>query len=140
VGELGVDTAVEAPGDGRYRATLSNHWEIWGPMGGYMATIALRAAGAETPFTRPSSFTCHYLRVARFGEVDIEVSTIRAGRSVSSLRVAVSQDGKQVMEALVAAAAAHGLLGWHRRLWSSTGQLVASGGGQGLFRPVPAPG
>jgi acyl-CoA thioesterase-2 len=33
--------------------------------------------------------------------------------------------------------AADGLLGWTGRLWSSTGQLVASSTGQGLFRRVP---
>jgi acyl-CoA thioesterase-2 len=35
--------------------------------------------------------------------------------------------------------AADGLLGCTTRLWSSDGQLVATGGGQGLFRRVPAP-
>ena len=46
MGDLAADTAVEPLGDGRYRASVSRDWEIWGPMGGYIASIALRAAGA----------------------------------------------------------------------------------------------
>ena len=44
MGDLAVDRAVEPIGDGRYRAMVSQDWEIWGPMGGYVASIALRAA------------------------------------------------------------------------------------------------
>ena len=51
-------------------ATLSADWEIWGPCGGYVAALALRAAGAESPFARPASFFCHYLSVAAFAPVD----------------------------------------------------------------------
>ena len=58
--------------DGRFTARLSQEWEIWGPMGGYIASTALRAAGATSPFDRPASFFCHYLGVARFEAVDIE--------------------------------------------------------------------
>ena len=36
------DTAVDGT-DGSYRAVLSKDWEIWGPMGGYVAAVALRA-------------------------------------------------------------------------------------------------
>ena len=49
MGDLAIDTAVRAlPNDGHYEATLSADWEIWGPMGGYVAACALRAAGAST--------------------------------------------------------------------------------------------
>ena len=43
MGDLGVDTAVHAaPGDdGPVRTTLNRDWEIWGPMGGYVAAVAL---------------------------------------------------------------------------------------------------
>ena len=73
MGDLEVDTAVRPCGEGRFEATLSSDWEIWGPMGGYVAACALRAAGAATEHTRPASFSCHYLRVAEFGTVDIRV-------------------------------------------------------------------
>jgi hypothetical protein len=58
VGDLAVDTAIEGSGR-RYRAQLSRDWEIWGPNGGYLAVIALRAAGAHTSLRRPATFSCH---------------------------------------------------------------------------------
>jgi len=46
VGDRFLDTALEG-GDGRYRAHLSPDWAIRGPNGGYLAVIAVRAAGRE---------------------------------------------------------------------------------------------
>ena len=63
MGDLAADTAIEGS-DGRYRAHLSRDWEIWGPNGGYLAVIAIRAAGAQTSLRRPATFSCHYLGVA----------------------------------------------------------------------------
>jgi acyl-CoA thioesterase-2 len=76
-------------------------WEIWGPCGGYVAAIALRAAGAESPFARPASFFCHYLSVAAFAPVDLVVTPLRSGRTVLAQRVEMSQDGKAVLDAMV---------------------------------------
>ena len=45
MGDLTGDTAVEPMGAGRYRAILSQDWEIWGPMGGYVAACALPRRG-----------------------------------------------------------------------------------------------
>ena len=56
MGDLAADTAVTEVGEGRYTARLSRDWEIWGPMGGYVAATALRAAGAASPFD-PVSYT-----------------------------------------------------------------------------------
>src|SRR5947208_4995400 len=101
MGDLGVDTAVERVADGRFTATLSREWEIWGPMGGYLASFALRAAGEVSPFDRPASFSCHYLGVASFDAVDIAVTTLREARTAASHRVEVSQGGKAMLEATV---------------------------------------
>ena len=46
------------------RPQLSRDWEIWGPNGGYIASIALRAAGAHSRFGRPVSIVGHFLGVA----------------------------------------------------------------------------
>ena len=46
MGDLANDTAIQPRGDGCYAASLSADWEIWGPMGGYVAACALRAAAA----------------------------------------------------------------------------------------------
>lgn len=101
MGDLGEDTAVEAVGDGRYRATLSAEWEIWGPMGGYVAACALRAAGAATTHPHPAAFSCHYLGVARFEPIDLRVEARREGRAASSQRVEITQDGKPILDAMV---------------------------------------
>src|SRR5437764_890433 len=86
VGDLAVDTAIEGS-DGLYRAQLSRDWEIWGPNGGYLAVIALRAAGAHTTLRRPATFSCHYLGVADFDAVDLEVRTLRGSSRAASIAV-----------------------------------------------------
>jgi acyl-CoA thioesterase-2 len=102
MGDLSVDTAVESLGGGRYRAKLSREWEIWGPMGGYVASVALRAAGCESSFGRPASFFCHYLGVAGFDdEVDIAVTRLRGGRNAEAFRVSMTQGPKAILDATV---------------------------------------
>ena len=100
MGDLAADTAIEGA-DGRYRAHLSRDWEIWGPNGGYLAVIALRAAGAHTPLRRPATFSCHYLGVAGFDGVDLDVRTIRGSKRAASVGVSMTQHGKPVLEAHV---------------------------------------
>lgn len=101
MGNLAEQTAVEALGEGRYQATLSQDWEIWGPMGGYLAAHALRAVGAATPHAHPAAFSCHYLGVARFEPIDILVEPRKEGRGASSHRVSITQDGKPMLDAMV---------------------------------------
>jgi acyl-CoA thioesterase len=104
MGHLDHDTHVEGEA-GRYRATLSREWDIWGPNGGYLAVIALRAAGAEARVRRPASFAAHYLSVARFAPVDLEVTALHRGRRSESFRVSMRQDDRPVLEAIVRTAA-----------------------------------
>jgi acyl-CoA thioesterase II len=101
MGDLATDTEVRALGDGRYEATLSQEWEIWGPMGGYVAACALRAAGASSEFARPATFSCHFLSVAKFGTVDLRVETRKTGRTATSQRVEVTQDDRPILDATV---------------------------------------
>lgn len=101
VGDLAADTAVEDLGGGRYRATLRQDWEIWGPMGGYVAAVAFRAAGLATEHPHPASLSCHYLGVARFDVVDIRVEARKTGRAASSHRVEITQEGRPILDALV---------------------------------------
>jgi acyl-CoA thioesterase-2 len=101
VGDLANDTEVRPSGEGSYEATLSADWEIWGPMGGYVAACALRAAGASTEQARPAAFSCHYLGVADFGRVDLRVEARRSGRTAASQRVEVTQGGRPILDAMV---------------------------------------
>ena len=100
MGNFDADTTVEGA-DGRYRARLSRDWEIWGPNGGYVAAIALRAAGAATALRRPASFAGHFLSVADFDVVDLQVTTLRAAKRAASLRVSMTQQRRAIFEAVV---------------------------------------
>jgi acyl-CoA thioesterase-2 len=101
MGDIDEQTAVTALGAGNYQAMVHADWEIWGPEGGYVAAIALRAAGAESPFARPASFFCHYLSVAKFAPVELEVTSLRSGRTVLAQRVSMTQERRPVLEAMV---------------------------------------
>jgi acyl-CoA thioesterase II len=107
VGDFEVDTRLDAvePDAGRFRAQLSRAWEIWGPNGGYVAAIALRAAGRVARIPRPASLCGHFLRVADFAPVEVEVVPLHLGRRSESLRVSIRQDARPVFEALVRTAA-----------------------------------
>jgi len=100
MGDFAADTAVEGDA-GHYRARLSRDWEIWGPNGGYVAAVALRAAGAATPFRHPASFACHFLGVADFDVVDLQVTSLRATKRAASLRVSMTQMERPILEAVV---------------------------------------
>ena len=101
MGALDSDTAVERVGDDAFRSKLSAEWEIWGPMGGYVASVALRAVGAVSPFARPASFFCQYHGVAAFDTVDVKVTTLRGARTAAAHRAEMTQDGKPILEATV---------------------------------------
>jgi acyl-CoA thioesterase-2 len=97
-------TRVEAR-DGGYVAQLSRDWEIWGPNGGYLATIALRTAGAVAQIQRPASFNCHFLSSPAFEAVRLDVRVLKRGRRAESLAVEMTQAGKPILHALVRTAA-----------------------------------
>lgn len=100
MGDLGADTSVVG-GDGSYGAELSEDWEIWGPMGGYLAGVALRAAGAECGRARPASISAHFTGGVGSGPVDVDVETVRTTRVATSVTVTVSQGGRTGLRALV---------------------------------------
>ena len=101
MGDLGADTAVEQVDEGRWVARLSDEWNIWGPNGGYVASVCLRAAGAATGFARPATIACHYLTVGRFDDVDLHVEVLRATKRTAAVRVHMRQGDEPVAEATV---------------------------------------
>lgn len=99
MGDLDRDTAVTG-GDGRYTATLAEDWRIWGPMGGYVASIALRACAAEIDATLPvASFTCQFLSSARFEPVDVSVDVRRATSRTALVVAQLTQEGRPALDA-----------------------------------------
>ena len=89
------DTRFEAIGDGRYRGVMTDGWNIGdNPNGGFLLSIISAAFSEEVSHPDPISFTTHYLRPALSGqpfEVDVEV--LRVGRSLTTARATLSQDG-----------------------------------------------
>jgi acyl-CoA thioesterase II len=100
MGDLEQDTRVEGT-DGKYTAELSRDWEIWGPNGGYIASIALRAAGAHSRFDRPASIVGHFLGVADFSTLHADVTTTRVAKRAEAMRVSLHQHEQPIFEAMV---------------------------------------
>lgn len=98
VGALGIDTAVEGD-EGRYVAEVSRDWEIWGPNGGYMAALALRAVGAHSGRVRPASISVQFLRPGRFEPIELEVQTVRGTRRADCVHVVARQGGDEIVTA-----------------------------------------
>jgi len=94
-----ADTAVERSAPGRYRAALSPDWAVWGPNGGYVAAIALRAALAESRLPRPLSLQRHFLAVGDFAPVELAVASVGGSKRAESLRVEVLQGGRPLLVA-----------------------------------------
>jgi hypothetical protein len=91
-----------------------------------------------SPFDRPSSFSCHYLGVAAFDEVQLAVEPIRVGRGAASHRARLSQGDRPILEGTTPVGA-DGMLPFTSRVWTADGRLAATGGGQTLCRRVPPP-
>ena len=98
-----ADSAVEPLGDGAYAAAIVADWSAPpGPNGGYIAALNLRAMRAEIgePEKLPRSLTLHYLRPPAPGDVRIEVTVERAGRTATTCSARMTQAGKLTTIAL----------------------------------------
>lgn len=81
---------------------ISSAWNIGeNPNGGYLLSPLLRALAAETPHPDPVSVTTHFLRPG-IGDVPAEITAevVRVGRTFSTLRGSLRQDGKVRIETL----------------------------------------
>jgi acyl-CoA thioesterase len=97
---LGDATGLDG-GPRTYSTALSQAWEIWGPSGGYLAALALRAAGLTAEIARPASFYCQFLRSPSFGPVELDVSFLKHSRRSEALAVQLTQEGNAILHALV---------------------------------------
>jgi acyl-CoA thioesterase II len=100
MGDLGRASELTGQGD-VFTAELSREWEIWGPNGGYLAAIALRAAGRVARIPRVATLHVHYLRMARFAPVALRVRVLHAGQRAESIAVDMEQGGTAILSALV---------------------------------------
>lgn len=126
MGNLQEDTELDGT-NGRYFAKISPDWDGWVPNGGYLSSIALRAAAAETDLKQPASYYCHYLNPGVSGEeAELVVTTLRKSGTTHSMRVEMSQEGQPVLEAFVWAITPRGGLDY------SHAQMPEVPGPQGL--------
>ena len=98
MGDLDHDTRVEGA-DGHYSATLDEDWNIWGPNGGYLGVVLLRAAGAHAELARPASLGVQFLARAEFGPVSLDVRTVRRTRRAEAVAVTMTQGERAVATA-----------------------------------------
>jgi acyl-CoA thioesterase len=97
---LADDTALTVTDSG-FQASLNPDWEIFGMCGGYLAAVALRAAGLFSGRARPASIMCAFLRGAKPGPIAVEARGIGKARRTETVGVRLVQNGRQVMEAMV---------------------------------------
>lgn len=100
--EFDRDTAVESLGNGGYRGVVSPGYSIGTyPNGGYLLSIAVRALSEEVELPDPFAVSAHYVSPSVNGEpFDVDVETIRTGRSHATLEARCTQSGVDRMRVL----------------------------------------
>ena len=96
-----------ADGTGRYRASISEHWNApVHPNGGLTSAVALRALELELahPHQRLRSFSTTFVSTVPCGDADIVVERLRIGRRMSQLRADLRGHGGSEPGHLVTAA------------------------------------
>src|SRR5262245_13482359 len=94
-------TSLSESGD-TLTAEISRDWEIWGPNGGYLSAIALRAAGLRAPAGhRPASISVQYLSRAEFGAAEVSVTLRREARAAACFAVSMRQSDKAILDAQI---------------------------------------
>lgn len=99
-----AETTVEATGGGRFTTQLTSAWNIGdNPNGGYLISPVLRAMAASCGHPEPLTVTVHYLRPGTGdAAADIDIEVIREGRSLTTLRGSLAQQGRGRLEVLAA--------------------------------------
>ncbi len=98
------ETAVERLDERRFRGQVSGRWNIGdNPNGGYLVSLITQALSQTIEHPDPISITTHYLRPGLAEtECDIDVDVIRTGRTLSTVRATLSQEGKERLTLLAA--------------------------------------
>ena len=90
---------------GSTRLDLPDTWAYGAGVlhGGWLLEMLAGAALALTEHPHPLAVSAHYAAAPRVGAGDLEVESLREGRSVATLRTRLSQEGRPKVEALVTA-------------------------------------
>ncbi|MCC6434564.1 MAG: thioesterase family protein [Acidimicrobiales bacterium] len=93
--------AVRTAGEGRFDATIVEGWDVRGnPHGGYLLALVTRAMRHTVPQPDPLSVSATYLAPPRFGDAQVLVEVIRAGRRQSTVSARLVQDGIERVNAV----------------------------------------
>jgi hypothetical protein len=96
------DTSVSLVEAGRYEVDLHGDWSIGNALhGGYLLSVACRAALADDPHPDLVSVAANFTRRAEPGPAQALVERTREGRRLGFSRVTVVQDGGPVLDAIV---------------------------------------
>jgi acyl-CoA thioesterase len=95
-------TALEPLSPGRFGGQVSqDFWVQSGPNGGYLTAIALRGATALVPEPErtPRSLHVRFLAAPKAGPFELAAELLRAGRSMTTVAVRMSQEGREFLHA-----------------------------------------
>jgi acyl-CoA thioesterase len=94
--DLSRETAVERDWTGVWRGALSEDWQIWGPMGGVVSGLALRAVlgEAEHEDLAPVSVYTRFVDQVHPGTVEVQPRWTKRSRRVSYASAELRQDGQ----------------------------------------------
>jgi acyl-CoA thioesterase len=94
-------TAVRRGPDGGFVAELDPGWDVGGDIlnGGYLLSVAARAALAESPHDHPVALSGSYLRAAAAGPATVSVTPGPAGRTLAHSLVTLSDAGGPALSA-----------------------------------------
>lgn len=91
-------SAVTRSGEGLYQAVAQPGWDIFQVTnGGYVMAIAGRAMTAEANGRHLASISGRFINPTRPGPLMIDVETVKAGRSLSTLTARVRDDQKTLL-------------------------------------------
>jgi acyl-CoA thioesterase len=99
------DMPSSTPGAAAFAGQVNPAWNIGAnPNGGYLLALAAKAMQQCTPaHPDPLSITVHYLRPGLAGQpCRIDTQLLRSGRSLSTVRATLTQDGHSRLELLAA--------------------------------------
>jgi len=89
--------------EGTLVAEIGRAWEAapGTPNGGYLAGIALRAAGLRRGDLRPASVHCAFLKRAAYGRAQVSVRELRQSEQSACLSISLEQAQSTILQATV---------------------------------------
>lgn len=95
------DTLIERASDTRFRARISDRWNVGAvPNGGYLLAIAARALGAAFDGREPRALTVHFLKPSVPGPLDLDVEKLKEGRRFATGVAKLSQNDREIARVL----------------------------------------